>query len=178
MLKRIRGIPLAVTLVVAFIFLAIIVVIMWYLQADPLIDNGLSEYTAPDGNMKAYTIELVNNGSSDIDIQSVTVNGGNIPDLVQLGITYNSGHLVQYWGEQTDPATKIMDLHEASIHPKLSPEEIQNVFANLETSKTQTPIHYGVVVRYDKEPIQEVTIRYTYLRFTKEKRITKWFDSI
>jgi hypothetical protein len=95
-----------------------------------------------------------------------------MPALVQLGITYDSHHLVQFLGEQSDPATKLMDLLDSSIQPQLSAEEIQTILVSKANSKKRTPIHYGVVVRYDKESLQDMTIRYTYLGFTKVKRIT------
>jgi hypothetical protein len=156
----------------AFLILAVIAAVIWYQRSDPLIYSGLTGYTDPDGNFKVYTIQVVNRSNSDIDIQSVTVNGETMPDLVQLGITYDSHHLVQFLGEQTDPATKLMDLHDASIQPQLSAEEIQTILVSIANSKKRTPIHYGVVVRYDKESLQDMTIRYTYLGFNKVKRIT------
>ncbi|RIX50249.1 hypothetical protein D3P08_20570 [Paenibacillus nanensis] len=64
----------------------------------------------------------------------------------------------------------------ASIEPQLSGQEIQSALAS-STPQRSTPIHYGIVVRYDEEPLQEVTIRYSYLGFNKIKRITQWFDS-
>src|SRR5690606_9844443 len=109
--------------------------------------EGLTTYTDNVGNYKVYTIMLKNNSSTDIDIQSVTVNGNMKPDLVQLGITYNSLHLVQYSGEQTSPATKFMDLHTHSIiHPQLSQQKIQTIIENRAKSNQETPIFYGIAV--------------------------------
>ena len=176
-MKRFKNISWLVPMVGAFLILAMIAAVIWYQRSDPLISNGLTVYTDPDGNFKVYTIQVANRSKSDIDIQSVTVNGEKMPDLVQLGITYDSSHLVQFLGEQTDPATKLMDLHDASIQPQLSAEEIQTILVSKANSKKRTPIYYGVVVRYDKESLQDMTIRYTYLGFTKVKRIIKGFDS-
>ncbi|WP_168118635.1 hypothetical protein [Paenibacillus sp. HB172176] len=167
---------IALAAVCVVLVLGVIAAILWYQRADPLLNNGLTTFSSPEGK-KIYTIELVNASDSDIDIRSISVNGGKQPDFAKLGITYDSEQTVQYFGDQTDPATEIMELHEAAIEPQLSREEKQAVFASNATSKQHTPIHYGVVVQYDKEPIREVTIRYTYLGFTKEKRITNWFDS-
>ncbi|MDQ0875882.1 hypothetical protein QFZ77_004541 [Paenibacillus sp. V4I3] len=175
-MKRLTGISRLVAMIGALTVMVVIAVIIWYHRADPLNDNGLTVYTDPVGNFKVYTIEVVNRSESDIDIQSVTVNSEKMPNRVQLGITYNSGRLVQFLGDQTDPATKLMDLHDASIQSQLSDQEIRTILASKVNSNKQTPIHYGVVVRYDEEPLQEVTIRYTYLGFTKVKRVTKWFD--
>lgn len=175
-MKRLTDISRLIPIVGALFILVMIAAIIWYQRADPLLDNGLTVYTDPVGNYKVYTIEVVNRSESIIDIQSVTVNGKKMPDHVQLGITYDSGHLVQFLGDQTDPATKLMDLDDASIQPQLSKQEIRTVLASKVNSNKSTPIHYGIVVRYDEEPLQEVTIRYTYLGLTKEKRVTKWFD--
>lgn len=37
-------------------------------------------------------------------------------------------------------------------------------------------MQYGLRIRYEKQPIQSVTIRYKYLGFTKVKTITRWFN--
>lgn len=161
----------------ALFLLGVMAAFAWYQRTDPLVDNGLTIYTDPVDKYKVFTIEVVNRGRTAIDIESVTVNGKRKPDLAQLGITYDSGHLVQYMGDQTDPATKFMNLHDASIFPQLSDEKIQALLASKPNSNKPTPVHYGIIVRYDQEPLQDVTIRYTYLGFTKVKRVTKWsFD--
>jgi len=66
-----------------------------------------------------------------------------------------------------------MELSASSIYPALSLGEIQ---AALE-KKEHTPMQYGLRIRYEHQPIQNVTITYKYLGFTKTKSITKWFDS-
>lgn len=175
-MKRRSSISWLVPIVGAFVIVAVIAAIIWFQRSDPLIDNGLTVYTDPEGNGKVYTLEVINRSRSDIDIQSVTVNGGTAPDQIQLGITYDSNRLVQFFGEQTDPATKLMGLHDASIRPHRSAEEIRTILARNANSEKRTPIHYGIVVRYDEGAVQEMTIRYTYLGFTKVKRIARWFD--
>lgn len=37
-------------------------------------------------------------------------------------------------------------------------------------------MQYGLRIRYEKQPIRSVTIRYKYLGFTKVKTITRWFN--
>ncbi|TLS50786.1 hypothetical protein FE782_19000 [Paenibacillus antri] len=174
-MKRRKSYSWLVPLVGAFLIAAIAAAV-WFQRSEPLIDNGLTIYEDPDGNGKVYTLEIVNGSNSDIDIQSVTVNGGTVPDRIQLGITYDSNRLVQFLGEQTDPATTLMGLHDASIQPQLSAEEIRTIVARKTNSEKRTPIHYGLVVRYDQGAVQEMTIRYTYLGFAKVKRITQWFE--
>lgn len=171
-MDRLKNKSLLVTLVSAFIVIGVIGVSIWYNQTDPLMDDGLTTYTDPVDQHKVYTIMLINKSSTDIDIQSVTVNGKMKPDFVQLGITYNSDHMVQYVGEETFPATKFMDLHTESIHPKLSDQKVRTIFENKAKSNQRTPIHYGIAVRFDQHPLKKVTIRYKYLGLTKEKHIT------
>ncbi|RAP77225.1 hypothetical protein [Paenibacillus montanisoli] len=170
-MKRLKNRLRFVSIVSALFILGVIAAIIWYQRADPLIYNGITIYTDPGGKNKVYTIEIGNRSGTEIKLQHVTVNDRKKPDLVQLGITYNSSHLVQFMGNQTDPATKIMDLQDAPIHPQLSAKKIRAVLASNVNSNKSTPIHYGIVVRYDQEPLQEVTIRYDYLGFTKVKHV-------
>ncbi|REK75090.1 hypothetical protein [Paenibacillus paeoniae] len=172
-MKQVSGRLKLLSAVGALLILAIIATIIWYQRTEPLMDDGLTVYQNPDSKIKFYTMMIVNKSNSTIDIQRVTVNGEKIPDNVQLGITFDSGRLVQYLGDETYPATKMMNLHDASILPQLPVQEIGAIIAS--EVKKHTPIHYGIVVRYDQEAIQEMTIRFTYLGFTKTKRITKWF---
>ncbi len=131
-------------------------------RKEPLIQNGAGLYTEADG-AEFHVVELLNTSQRDIKLTGVTVNGSHLPDVAQLGITYDSGHIVQYMGENTDPATKFMELDEAAIHPRLKAEKVQQVIQQ----KANTPIHYGVLVRYDKEPVLEIAIHYTYMGFNK-----------
>ncbi|MDQ6420403.1 hypothetical protein RB620_13240 [Paenibacillus sp. LHD-117] len=140
-MKRLRDIPWLVPIVGALFIFTVIAAIIWYQRSDPFIDNGLTVYTDPVDNYKVYTIEVFNKSKSDIDIQSVTVNGEKIPDYIQLGISY-SGRLVQFFGDQTDPATKLMDLQDASIQPQLSAQEIQAILSGKVNLKKPTPIYY------------------------------------
>jgi hypothetical protein len=55
-----------------------------------------------------------------------------------------------------DPATQFMDLSASSIYPALSQEEFH---AALE-KKEHTPMQYGLRIRYENQPIQNVTITY------------------
>ncbi|MCR2807147.1 hypothetical protein [Paenibacillus soyae] len=159
----------------AFILVAAIAAVIWYQRADPLDDTGLTVYTNSADMYKAYTVEIVNKSKSAIDILSVTVNDGQTPDYARLGITYDSPHLVQFFEEETDPATQIMELHDATIEPQLPSKDMTAAIMNKDNEKEPTPIHYGIVIRYDKDPIQEVKNRYRYLGFTKVKRVKHWF---
>lgn len=131
-------------------------------RKEPLITNGTGLYNGANGTL-FHVVELQNKSQRDIKLTGVTVNGGHIPDVAQLGITYDSGHIVQYMGERTDPATTFMELDAAAIHPRLKTKEVQQVIQ----AKKNTPIHYGVLVKYDKEPVREIFIHYTYMGFAK-----------
>lgn len=137
----------------------------WYQVTDPLTNDGLQQVNY----QKEFVLELSNVGYGKIDILSVMINGDNTPDMVQLGVTYDSGAMVQVLPDP-NPAIKFIDIHASSIYPKLSLKEFH---AALE-KKVQTPMQYGLRIRYEKQPIQSVTIRYKYLGFKKVKTITKW----
>ncbi|WP_261304351.1 hypothetical protein [Paenibacillus andongensis] len=143
----------------------------WYQITDPLTNEGLQQVNYQDVGQKEYVLELSNVGNGKIDILSVMINGDNTPDTVQLGVTYDSAAMVQVLSNP-DPALKFTDIHASSIYPKLSLKEFH---AALE-KKVQTPMQYGLRFRYEKQPIQSVTIRYKYLGFTKVKTITRWFN--
>ncbi|MBP3962813.1 hypothetical protein [Paenibacillus lignilyticus] len=166
-MKRLLKISRIVPIIGALIILVIVAGTIWYQRAEPLMNTGFTVFTDAVSKDKYYTIEVVNKSQTNIDIQSVTVNGKQVPDSAQLGITYDSNHLVQFAGDQTDPATKVMDLHDASIAPQLFGEEVHAVLTGKESSGHRTPIHYGIIIKFSEEAIQEVTIRYRYLGFTK-----------
>ena len=54
-----------------------------------------------------------------------------------------------------DPAIKFTDVHAFSIYPKLSLKQFNAALEN----KVQTPMQYGLRIRYEIQPIQSVTIR-------------------
>jgi hypothetical protein len=104
--------------------------------------------------------------SKKIDILNVKINGEDPLDPVQLGITYDSGQLVQILPNPV-PEIKFMNLKAASIAPKLTQKEF---YAALE-KKVHTPTHYGLRIFNENKPIQSVTIHYKYLGLTKTKKI-------
>ncbi|KRF13669.1 hypothetical protein [Paenibacillus sp. Soil787] len=152
------------------ILIGMVVVTSWYRHTDPLIDDGLQEVSYQGGGQKEYVIQFRNEGYGKIDIISVKTNG-ETPATVQLGVSYDSAALVQVLPD-SDQAIKFMDIRAASIYPKLSVKEFHEALEK----KVHTPIHYGLRIRYDKQPIERVTIRYKYLGFTKVKIITRWFN--
>lgn len=145
-------------------------IILWYRATDPLANNGLQTVNAEEKHLE-YVLELSNEGYGKIDILSVRINGGDAPDLVQLGVAYDSGHMVQIL-PNPDPSIEFMDIHASSIYPKLSIEEFHEAIKK----KVHTPMQYGLRFRYNKKSIQSVTIKYKYLGFTKVKKITNWFN--
>ncbi|MFC4099867.1 hypothetical protein [Paenibacillus xanthanilyticus] len=156
----------------AFALVVLLGVVIWFDRADPIRDDGLTTYSDPGGRYKIYTVMVKNESRQDIKLQSVQVNDGEKPMIAKLGITYGSGHQVQYLGEQTDPATRFVELEASPIQPQASEEEILAIIANGKS----TPTHYGIMFRYDDEPVQQITIRYTYYGLPKVKHIRSWFE--
>jgi hypothetical protein len=146
-------------------------ILTWYRITDPLANYGISDFNYQDGKQKEYVIELSNEGYGKIDILSVNINGDDKPDKVQLGVTYDSGHMVQVLSFPV-PAIVFMDLKASSIFPELTEEEFNAAMEK----KVHTPMEYGLRIRYEKKSIQSVTIKYKYLGFTKVKKITRWFN--
>jgi len=111
----------------------------WYQVTDPLTNNGLQQINNFQYvGQKEYVLELSNVGYGKIDILSVMINGDDTPDMVQLGVTYDSGAMVQVLPDP-HPAIKFTDIHTSSIYPELSLKEFH---AALE-KKIQTPMQYG-----------------------------------
>lgn len=140
---------------------------IWYRTSEPLMIDGLSETKSPDGKHEEYVIELVNEGYGNIDILDVKINGEDASDLVQLGITYDSGQMVQILPDP-HPEIKFMNINASAIFPKLTQKEF---YAALE-KKVHTPMQYGLRIFNKNKPINSVTIRYKYLGFIKTKKLT------
>lgn len=126
-----------------------IVVILIFLNQNPLTVDGFSEY---DGKRK-LDISLINAGNHDIVISEVTVNG-RAPEKAQLVISY-SGHLVGS-GIDFENSVKFLEVNEEPISPTNSPQEI-----NQTTQTSNSPIHYGIRLLND-EDVETVKIKYRY----------------
>jgi hypothetical protein len=153
------------------IFIGLVVATTWYRITDPLTNDGLQEISYQGGGQKEYVIELSNEGYGKIDILSVKINGDDTPDTTQLGVSYDSAAMVQVL-PNSGPAIKFMDVKASSIYPKLSLNEFHVALEK----KVHTPMQYGLRIRYEKQPIESVTIEYKYIGFTKAKTITRWFN--
>ncbi|WP_426454000.1 hypothetical protein ACP26L_16135 [Paenibacillus sp. S-38] len=144
--------------------------LMWLAVTEPLQSTGLDTVEHREEGYTEYVIGLENAGVGAIELLSVTVNGTEAPDLAQLGISYDSAHLVQVMPEP-EPAIRFMELNAAPINPKLTPEQMREALE----LKFNTPISYGLRLRLDEAPITRVTVRYRYLGFSKTAVITRWF---
>ncbi|MGM0881276.1 MAG: hypothetical protein ACQEXQ_09555 [Bacillota bacterium] len=154
-----------------FLILGLLVgIFIWYLNTDPLADNGLGTTTFKDGRQDEYVVQLSNEGYGKIDIRSVKINDNETPHLVQLGVTYDAPNIVQILPDE--PAIEFMDINASSIFPKLTTEEFQAAIKK----KEHTPMQYGIRIRHG-EKIESVTIKYKYFGFTKTKKITSWFQN-
>lgn len=122
---------------------------------------------------KEIVYQFYNKGLTSITIKEVTVNNGKKPIALALGISY-SGRLVQpVTGDPRldDPRTKFMKIDAVPIYPRLNPNEINAAIHR----KDNIPIYYGIKMAY-KEPIESITVKYTYfgLPVTKKINLESW----
>lgn len=153
------------------LLLAITGLAIGYMNVDVLEDTGVGTFIDPDGRV-AYTIHLDNTGFANVTLLDAWVNDGDQPEVLQLGASFNSGHLVQAGID--DPAIVFMDLGALPIRPKLSPEALQEAIRNKDE---KIPTLYGLHVVYQGQ-VESVTIKYKYLGMVKTKRIVNWFGQV
>lgn len=151
------------------LLLLIVGLVIGYMSVDVLEDTGLGTFTDPEGRV-AYTIHLDNTGFANVTLLDAWVNDGEQPEVLQLGASFNSGHLVQAGVD--DPAIVFMELGAMPIRPKLSPEALQEAIHNKDA---QIPTLYGLHFAYQGK-VESVTIKYKYLGVLKTKRISRWFS--
>jgi hypothetical protein len=134
------------------------------LYQNPLVYDGFTEY---NNTRKQVDIELINKGRFNILIQEVLVNN-KIPKNAQLVISY-TGQLVA-GGIDDDPLAKFINIIDAPIHPRISPQEFQEA-----VKSHTTPINYGIRINND-EDIEVVKIKYSYMgiSFIREVNLNTW----
>ena len=165
--NRIKNILIKKKIIIGSIAIVILgagLLVALFLNQNPLASDGFTEY---DHARKKMDIELVNHGRFNVYIQDVLVNN-KTPNKVQLVISY-SGQLVA-GGIDSSPWAKFVNIQDAPIHPRLSPEQIQ------EAVKTHsTPVHYGIRI-YNDEDIAFIKIKYKYMGipFTREINLDTW----
>jgi hypothetical protein len=133
--------------------------------SNPIRIDGVSTSMIDEGK-KEVVFQIDNIGLKRIKIKEVTLNHMKQPEELALGISYDSGHLVQSGTD--DPMIQFMKIDAASVNPKLNKKEINEAI----NRKEKTPINYGIKVVYDKEPIKSLTIKYLYFGF----QVTKKYD--
>lgn len=143
--------------------------------SNPIEIEGYSWNTMTEGKT-VIVLQFHNKGRKDITLKDITFNQGKKPKELALGISY-SGQLVQpATGDprMDDPRTKFMNIDAAPIHPRLSPNEINEAIKR----KDNTPIYYGIKVEFYQEPIKSMTIKYTYFGVLVTKKINLEFWEI
>ncbi|GAA0134915.1 hypothetical protein YSY43_17550 [Paenibacillus sp. YSY-4.3] len=143
----------------------IILILSFYLYvwiSDPLKADGWSNY---NNEQKRIYLSLVNNGSTKIKIEKVTVNNEKQPEQLNLVMSY-TGQLVSA-GIEDDTQARFVGIDEGFIHPKLSENELKELINHNEKG---LPLHYGVLI-INKEDIESISIKYKYLGISKTKNV-------
>ena len=89
--------------------------------SNPIRIDGVSTSTKKD-EKKAVVFQIYNIGLNRITIKEVTLNHRRQPKEIALGISYDTGHLVQSGID--NPMIKFMKIDAAPINPKLNKKEI------------------------------------------------------
>lgn len=157
-------------IVISLIPLLTGVVFFTFVQlSNPIRIDGVSTSTKEDGK-KEIVFQIYNKGLKRITIKEVTLNNGKQPKELALGISYDTGHLVQIGTD--DPMIKFMKVDAAPIKPNLNNKEISEAIKR----KENTPIYYGIKVEFHNEPIKSMTVKYKYFGFsvTKKYNLELW----
>ncbi|WNB90967.1 hypothetical protein [Bacillus sp. NEB1478] len=157
-------------IVISLILLIIGAVFLSFVQlSNPIRIDGVSTSTKEDGK-KTVIFQIHNIGLKRITIKEVTLNHSKQPKELALGISYDTGHLLQSGID--NPMIKFMKVDSAPIIPKLNKKEITDAI----NRKENTPIYYGIKVESYKEPIKSMTVKYKYFGFlvTKKYNLESW----
>ena len=136
-----------------------------YLSNPLVLDGSKTIHTKPN-NTFDITYNIYNKGSRNIEFQEVYINGEASHETIDLGISFDTGHIVQ--AGTTNPNTLFFPLQEQSVKPKLSNEEIDEALKK----KEMTPIDYAIRIKDFTGTIEIMTIKYNYFGFT----VTKQFE--
>ena len=137
--------------------------------SNPIRIDGVSTNKIQDGK-EAVVFQIYNKGLKSITIKEVTLNHRKQPNELALGISYDTGKLVQ--SDTDNPMIKFMKIDAAPINPKLNKKEITKAI----NRKEKTPIYYGIRVVFYKEPIKSMSVKYNYFGFqvTKKYNLELW----
>ncbi|GGI11657.1 hypothetical protein [Gottfriedia solisilvae] len=154
----------------SFLLLAGVVFYTFVQYSNPIQIDGGSWTTE---GKKEIVYQFYNKGLRRITIKEVTVNHGKKPNGLALGISYG-GRLVQPVTDDPDDQwgrIKFVKIDAVPVYPRLNPNEINEAIHR----KDNTLIYYGIKMEY-KEPIQSITVKYTYfgLPVTKKIKLESW----
>ncbi|WP_078548599.1 hypothetical protein [Litchfieldia alkalitelluris] len=137
--------------------------------SNPLKMDGIFTTTNENGKID-IVFEVSNEGFNRIKLREVTINNNKTPDSLELGISYDTGHLVQSGLDH--PLIRFTEIDEKYIFPSLSPQESMKAIER----KEMTPIHYGIKVEFHDELMESMTIKYYYFGFpvTKKYSLERW----
>lgn len=138
------------------------------LNQNPLYMDGYTEY---NNERKKIDISLMNHGLMAIKLLSVQINDNQSPTDVKLVASYDS-QLVAGGIDHNEKA-QFLDIHELSIFPHLSYEEMKRA---METE--DRPVNYGLRIT-SEEDIHSIEIKYKYFGITKTKtiKLDSWNES-
>jgi hypothetical protein len=157
-------------IVISLILLLTVVVFFTFVQlSNPIRIVGVSSSDKEEGK-KEVVFQIYNIGLKSITIKEVTLNHRKHPKELALGISYDTGHLVQSGID--NPMIKFMKINAAPINPKLNSKEITEAIKR----KEMTPIYYGIKVEFYNDPIKSMTVKYKYFGFpvTKKYNLELW----
>ncbi|SFA87719.1 MULTISPECIES: hypothetical protein [unclassified Bacillus (in: firmicutes)] len=148
---------------------SVLVFITFAKFSNPICIDGVSISIKEDGK-NDVVFHIYNKGLKSVTIEEFTLNNKNHPKGLALGISYDTQQLVQ--SGTNNPLIKFMKIDSELIEPRLTNQEMKEAIKR----KEMTPIHYGIRVEYDEEPIESMTIKYQYFGFavTKKYSLERW----
>lgn len=157
-LKKIRNVTLIVFACLAIGFIGFIY------QSNPITLYGSSIYKDSNGNNE-IVFDFYNEGILKVKIKEVLIPNQSSNQLVDLGISYDNSHAVQ--SNTDNELIKFYPFGEKFVLTKKSRDEI----ADAHERKQMTPMSYGIRVNNFKEPMEYITIKYTYFGIPVSKDI-------
>jgi hypothetical protein len=113
------------------------------------------------------TVELQNEGFHSVKLTKILVNGSEVPDIVELGVSRSNAVIGLFAVKNEIEGISFHNIHEYDIEPKLSREEVIQLD---ELDVRSTIRHYGLALDHCKK-IDSVSVKYTYFGFPFSREI-------
>ena len=156
-----RNLKIFIAILIVFIVSGFIV----YIKIHPPLSGGGITWNQYDDTTRV--LEIINEGSANIELKSVLVNNTETPEKVELGVS-RSMHIVLGGGLDEDPDITFHDISEYKIIPRArySSEEMDKL---VEAHDRTVIKSYGIRIDHNK-PLENVIIKYRYywIPFTYE----------